>query len=227
MNLLFQDSLKFLPLCSSSCLQVSVSILSLRKSGFSLILLRFFTFIRAFQSEEQPLIRKRHHYDVMRCSHSTNANVSSITSSIHNHFNYVLCLDSSKNLRMSTSSQHTVHLTRNPLSLDIVVKAPLVWTEHNRDRKVSMSQIYYSVIWKHEVFAEWCLNLQTKYRNFLPHLSINWIWDSVYTIVSNTNLTFLAFLHKADNRTLKFQKKIKLHLLGIKITPLTIIGLEF
>ena len=45
--------------------------------------------------------------------------------------------------------------------------------------------------------------------------------------LNNTNLTFLVFLYKIDNRVLKFQQKIKLPPVGIELTTPTITGLEF
>ena len=36
--------------------------------------------------------------------------------------------------------------------------------------------------------------------------------------VNNTNLTFLVFLYKTDNKALNFQQKIKLPPVGIELT---------
>ena len=44
---------------------------------------------------------------------------------------------------------------------------------------------------------------------------------------ARANPTFLVFLYKIDNRALKFQQKIKLPMVGMKLTTPAIIGLEF
>ena len=51
--------------------------------------------------------------------------------------------------------------------------------------------------------------------------------DSVKVFVFNTNLAFLTFLHKIDNKGFKkFLQKIKLPPVGIELTTPTINGLE-
>ena len=47
-------------------------------------------------------------------------------------------------------------------------------------------------------------------------------WISFEYFLNNTNLTFLAFLHKIDKRALKIQQKIKLSPLGIGFTTPTL-----